>query len=94
MLAVSVHHDVADALTYARFEPVAQRAIVLRTLLEFFACEFRRFAKRNDPRNVLGAGALFALLMSADVLTVQPHAAANVERANAFRRIQLVTRHR
>src|SRR5215203_79357 len=94
LLAVAINHYVADTFTHESFKLVAQRAIVMRTLMHFLACKFRSFAKRDDPRNVFGARASFALLMSADVLPVQAHATTNVKRAGAFWRIEFVTRHR
>jgi hypothetical protein len=70
LLAIAVHHYIADPILHLGFEPVAQSAIVLRTWDELFACEFGSFTKRDDSRNVLGARATLAFLMSADVLHV------------------------
>src|SRR5262249_35136800 len=92
--AVAIHHDVADALAYLSFEPVAQRTIMLRTLVQLFARESGCFTKCDDSGYVLGPGAAFALLVPADVLSVQSYAATNVKRADAFWRIQLVCGHR
>src|SRR5262249_55129259 len=94
LFSVAVHDDVADALAYLSFEPVAQRTIMLRTLGQLFTREFGRFSKRDDSGNVLGPGAAFAPLVPAAVLSVQSHAATNVKRADAFWRIQLVCGHR
>src|ERR1044071_1660308 len=93
-LTIAVHHDVADSLSHGRFKPVAQRSIVTRAFVEFLAREFGRLTERDDAGNVLGTRTPFALLMPADVLSVQSDATSNEERADAFRRVQFVTRHR
>ena len=87
--AIAIHHDIRNPLAHRILKLVAQHSIVNRSLLEFFACEFRRFTERNDTGNVFSACTSLALLMSADILAMKSHAASNVKRADAFRRISL-----
>src|SRR5215218_11402332 len=89
-LAITIHHDIRNALQHCRLKLVAQRAVMNRTLFEFFACEFRRLTKSNDAGNVLRARAPLALLMSTHILSKETNTSANVKRTGAFRRIQLM----
>src|SRR5689334_5183145 len=94
LLAIAIHHYVADSISHPSFEPVGQSTVVLRTLGQLFTGEFCSFTKRDNSGSVFSACAAFAFLMSTDVLHVHSHAATNVERADAFRRIQFVPGHR
>src|SRR5215218_8842549 len=93
-LAIAIQHDIGNTSSHCVLEPVTQRSIMNRSLLELFTREFHSLAKRDDARNVLRSRASLALLMSADILTMQTHTTANVKRPGAFRRIQFVRRHR
>src|SRR5205807_546242 len=58
------------------------------------ALQTRRHAEGDDSGDRFRSGATLALLMPADALRDEPHAAFDVERADAFRRVELVRRER
>src|ERR1700730_14568895 len=54
--------------------------------------QFGCFAKANDPRNIFGARAAVALVMSAMKLRLKRSSCAKIQRANSLRSIHLVRR--
>src|ERR1044072_130203 len=94
LFAIAIHYHIRNLLVHGIFKPVAQHSIVERALLKLFTRESGRFTKSHDSRNVFRAGTSLTFLVSADVLPVQSHTAPDIERANPFRRIHLVPRHR
>src|SRR5205085_1478447 len=93
-IAATVKDYVAHRCGDAHLEAVAQTPHVLDALCEFCACKRSGFTEGDDEGDGLCARASFALLMPADVLRSEPHAAPDEECAHAFGRIELVRRER
>src|SRR6185503_4717300 len=94
LFTIAVHYNVRNLLTHGTFKLIAQHSIVNRALLKLITRESCGVTKRDDARNVFRAGTSLALLMPADVLSLESDTAPDVERSDTFRRIQLVPRHR
>ena len=73
----AIEDDVFDAFGNAAFKSIAQPPRVFVTIEHLLLCQFRRRAKAHDVRDWFGARASLALLMTADVLGEQAHAASH-----------------
>src|ERR1043165_545366 len=89
--AVSVEDDIFNSGSHARFKSISQSLDMRGALVHLFKGETRGCAKGDDASDRFRSGATFALLMPADILRDEPHAATNEERARALRRVEFVS---
>ena len=94
MCAVTVDADVRTAREDSRLELVAEGGELHRLVRHPEPREFAGLGKTDDVGNVLRARTAGALLMSAQHERLQLGALADVEDADALRRVELVSAHR
>jgi len=90
--ARAVERAMRDARENAIDELVAQRDNLVA--LHIAHGKFKRNGESDDAGDVLGAGAPAALLAAAEDERLEAHAVSHVQRADAFRSLELVRRKR
>src|SRR5438132_14172067 len=94
MLPVAVEFDILDSARYLLLQIVAQLPGQFILTIELKPGQFSRASKGDNGRDILGAGAVVALMMAACHLRSEPDAFAHVERADAFRCVICMLRYR
>ena len=74
-----------------RFQAISHGAHMVGVACQLEACDFTCLAQPDDLEDVLRPGAPIGLVVGAEHQLVQRCALFDVERADAFRRVELVT---
>src|ERR1041385_4605094 len=89
-IVTTVEGDVSDLCLNLSLESISQRAHLFVAIFDFILSEFRGHAEGDDVRDGFCSGASLTFLMATDLLRNHAHAAANEQRADTLRRIDLV----